>query len=267
LDEKLRNPRVFLDISINRSPPQRLVIELFADVLPKTAENFRALCVGDKRNGTTTGKPLHYKGCVFFHIIKGFFAQVCTGGESIYGNTFPDENFKLDHSGPGILSMANDSPNSNGSRFYISFSRQLFLDGCHVVFGKVIEGLETVQNIEKLGTTSGRPIGPVEITDCGEIPRDEKSAIVSAILQGQKEAMEALVERFLDRDSDSSSSTDETRRKNKRKAISSERKSKRYSQSSPCLGVNISDKLESRLGLRMASPRRSLSPSPHEHSE
>ncbi|XP_076930828.1 uncharacterized protein LOC143595776 [Bidens hawaiensis] len=71
----MSNPRVFLEISINKSPPQRLVIELFADVVPKTAENFRALCVGDKGNGISTGKPLHYKGCVFFQIIKGFFAQ------------------------------------------------------------------------------------------------------------------------------------------------------------------------------------------------
>ncbi|KAJ0647017.1 putative peptidylprolyl isomerase [Helianthus annuus] len=154
------NPRVFLDISCNRGPPERMEIELFANFVLKTAENFRALCVGDKGNGKNTGNPLHYKGCVFDIIFKGSVAQ------ALLGKAYMEElfqNLDLIHSGPGILSMSNDGPNKNGSRF---------LDGCHVVFGKVIKGMEIVQHIDQFGTSTGMPSGLVVITDCGEIPDD-----------------------------------------------------------------------------------------------
>ncbi|CAN1131852.1 Peptidyl-prolyl cis-trans isomerase CYP63 [Linum perenne] len=172
---KKKNPSVFFDVSIDRGPVERIVIELFADVAPKTAENFRALCTGEKGTGSTTGKPLHYKGTSFHRIIKGFMAQGGdfskgngTGGESIYGGKFSDENFKLKHDGPGFLSMANSGPNTNGSQFFITFKSQPHLDGKHVVFGKVVKGLDILKKIEQAGTTKGDPLQSVRIADSGE---------------------------------------------------------------------------------------------------
>ncbi|XP_021635364.1 peptidyl-prolyl cis-trans isomerase CYP63 isoform X2 [Hevea brasiliensis] len=172
---KKKNPLVFFDVSIDGDPVERIAIELFADVVPKTADNFRALCTGEKGNGKTTGKPLHYKGSFFHRIIRGFMAQGGdfskgngTGGESIFGGKFADENFILKHDGPGLLSMANSGPNTNGSQFFITFKRQPHLDGKHVVFGKVIKGMDVVKKIEQVGTGDGKPIHPVKIVDCGE---------------------------------------------------------------------------------------------------
>ncbi|XP_028758418.1 peptidyl-prolyl cis-trans isomerase CYP63 isoform X2 [Neltuma alba] len=172
---KKKNPLVFLDISIDGDPVERIVIELFASTVPKTAENFRALCTGEKGIGKSTGKPLHYRGTCFHRIIKGFMAQGGdfsrgngTGGESIYGGKFADENFILKHDGPGLLSMANGGPNTNGSQFFITFKRQPHLDGKHVVFGKVVGGLDLLKKIELVGTPDGKPVQPVKIVDCGE---------------------------------------------------------------------------------------------------
>nr|XP_043636732.1 peptidyl-prolyl cis-trans isomerase CYP63 isoform X2 [Erigeron canadensis] len=184
---KKKNPLVFMDLSIDGSPAERIVIELFADVVPRTAENFRALCTGEKGIGSTTGKPMHYKGIVFHRIIKGFMAQGGdfskqngTGGESIYGGKFADENFKLDHSAAGMLSMANGGPNTNGSQFFILFKRQPHLDGKHVVFGKVTKGMETIKKIEQLGTSDGKPDGLVKIVDCGEVSEDKKDSALKS---------------------------------------------------------------------------------------
>ncbi|KAL1197605.1 Peptidyl-prolyl cis-trans isomerase CYP63 [Cardamine amara subsp. amara] len=172
---KKKNPNVFLDVSIGGDPVERIVIELFADVVPKTAENFRALCTGEAGIGKTTGKPLQFKGSSFHRVIKGFMAQGGdfsngngTGGESIYGGKFSDENFKLDHDGAGVLSMANCGPNTNGSQFFILFKRQPHLDGKHVVFGKVVKGMEVIKKMELVGTGDGKPIKPVKVVDCGE---------------------------------------------------------------------------------------------------
>ncbi|XP_042516511.1 peptidyl-prolyl cis-trans isomerase CYP63 [Macadamia integrifolia] len=172
---KKKNPLVFLDTSIDGDPAERIVIELFADVVPKTAENFRALCTGEKGIGTSTGKPLHYKGTILHRIIKGFMAQGGdfskrdgTGGESIYGGKFADENFKLLHDGPGILSMANAGKNTNGSQFFITFKPARHLDGKHVVFGKVVQGMDIVRKLEQVGTEQGKPTAPVKIVDSGE---------------------------------------------------------------------------------------------------
>lgn len=171
----ISNPKVFFDILIGKMKAGRVVMELFADVTPKTAENFRALCTGEMGIGQC-GKHLHYKGSSFHRIIPQFMCQGGdftrgngTGGESIYGDKFSDENFKLKHTGPGILSMANAGPNTNGSQFFICTTKTPWLDGKHVVFGKVVDGYSVVQEMEKVGSGSGRTSGPVVIEDCGQI--------------------------------------------------------------------------------------------------
>lgn len=172
---KMRNPKVFFDIVIGRMKAGRVVMELFADVTPKTAENFRSLCTGEKGIGAS-GKPLHYKGSTFHRIIPQFMCQGGdftkgngTGGESIYGSKFADENFKLKHTGPGILSMANAGPDTNGSQFFICTTKTEWLNGKHVVFGKVVDGYGVVEEMEKVGSQSGRTSEPVVIEDCGQI--------------------------------------------------------------------------------------------------
>lgn len=167
------NPRVFLDVSIGGSPAGRLCFELFADVVPLTAENFRALCTGEKGVGSS-GKALAYKGSGFHRIIPGFMCQGGdftagngTGGESIYGKKFADENFSLKHDKPGLLSMANAGPNTNGSQFFITTALTPWLDGKHVVFGELREGLEVLRAMEACGSDSGRTSQPVVITGCG----------------------------------------------------------------------------------------------------
>ncbi|XP_021896771.1 peptidyl-prolyl cis-trans isomerase CYP40 [Carica papaya] len=171
-------PRCFLDISIGGELEGRIVVELYNDVVPKTAENFRALCTGEKGIGPNTGVPLHYKGIRFHRIIKGFMvqggdisAQNGTGGESIYGLKFEDENFEFKHERKGMMSMANSGPNTNGSQFFITTTRASHLDGKHVVFGKVVKGMGVVRSIEHVVTDDGDcPTSDVIIVDCGEIP-------------------------------------------------------------------------------------------------
>ena len=143
--------------------------------VPKTAENFRALCTGEKGMGKS-GKPLHYKGSPFHRVIKDFMAQGGdftagngTGGESIYGNKFEDENFSIKHTGRGDLSMANAGPNTNGSQFFLTFIPCNWLDGKHVVFGSVVEGMDVVKKIEAVGSQSGKTAQPVVIADCGQL--------------------------------------------------------------------------------------------------
>jgi peptidylprolyl isomerase len=169
------NPRVFFDISIGGTPAGRLSFELFADAVPKTAENFRALCTGEKGMGNS-GKALSYKGSSFHRIIPDFMCQGGdftagngTGGESIYGLKFADENFNLKHDKPGLLSMANAGPNTNGSQFFITTAVTPWLDGKHVVFGQLLEGLEVLQAMEACGSNSGRPSAAVVIADCGAL--------------------------------------------------------------------------------------------------
>ncbi|MCL7022548.1 hypothetical protein MKW94_001524 [Papaver nudicaule] len=172
----MSNPKVYFDMTVGGQPAGRIVMELYADVVPRTAENFRALCTGEKGKGKSSGKPLHYKGSCFHRVIPKFMCQGGdftfgngTGGESIYGKKFADENFVIKHTGPGILSMANSGPGTNGSQFFICTERTEWLDGKHVVFGQVVEGLDVVRAIEKVGSQSGKTKVPVVVADCGQL--------------------------------------------------------------------------------------------------
>jgi cyclophilin family peptidyl-prolyl cis-trans isomerase len=178
-----KRPRCFFDIKIGDTPVGRIVFELYSDIVPKTAENFRALCTGEKGIGKS-GKPLHYKGCTFHRVIKGFMIQGGDftrgdgrGGESIYGARFEDENFTVKHTKPGLLSMANAGPNTNGSQFFITTARTDWLDGKHVVFGEVVEGMDVVREIEnqRVEKETNRPLQPCVIADCGELKEDAVS--------------------------------------------------------------------------------------------
>ncbi|XP_021568161.1 peptidyl-prolyl cis-trans isomerase A-like [Carlito syrichta] len=162
------NPTVFLDIADNGEPLGYISFELFADKVPKRAENFRALSTREKGFG--------YKGSCFHRIIPGFMCQGGdftrhngTGGKSIYEEKFDDENFILKHTGPGILSMANAGPNTNGSQFFICTTKTEWLDGKQVVFGKVKEGMNVVQALEGFGSKNGKTSKKITIADCGQL--------------------------------------------------------------------------------------------------
>merc|ERR1712117_566032 len=167
------NPIVFFDTQIGGKDAGRIIFELNADVVPKTAENFRQLCLGHEA-GT-------YKGSIFHRVIPNFMLQGGdftnfngTGGRSIYGNKFGDENFNLRHTKPGLLSMANAGPNTSGSQFFVTTVPCPWLDGKHVVFGEVVEGMDVVKKIESVGSQSGACKQSVQIVNCGELVLKEE---------------------------------------------------------------------------------------------
>ena len=166
--------KVFFDVTIAGKDAGRLEIGLYSDT-PITSENFRCLCTGEKGTGKS-GKPLHYKGSKFHRVISSFMAQGGdftagngTGGESIYGTKFADENFKHKHTGAGILSMANAGPGTNGSQFFICFDKFPHLDGKHVVFGEVTGGMDTLQALHDVSSSSGTTKKECLIADCGQL--------------------------------------------------------------------------------------------------
>ncbi|XP_020685930.1 peptidyl-prolyl cis-trans isomerase CYP21-1 [Dendrobium catenatum] len=171
--------RVYLDVDIDGQHAGRIIIGLYGEVVPKTVENFRSLCTGEKGRGGH-GKALHYKGTPFHRIVSGFVIQGGDitygdgrGSESIYGGTFPDENFIIKHSHAGVVSMVNSGPDTNGSQFFITSVKASWLDGEHVAFGKVLQGMDTVYAIEGgAGTYNGKPRKKVIIVDSGEISRE-----------------------------------------------------------------------------------------------
>ena len=161
-------PRVFFDVKADNTPIGRIVIELRVDVTPRTCENFRLLCSGEKGYG--------FRGCLFHRVLPNFVVHGGdftkfdgTGSKSIYGPRFDDENFELKHSAPGKVSMANCGPNTNGSQFFITTQRADHLDGKHVVFGHVVEGMDVVKKIEALGTLTGATLRPLSIYECGQL--------------------------------------------------------------------------------------------------
>lgn len=166
--KKKGNPRVFFDVTIGGRQAGRITIELRHDVVPMTVENFRSLCTHEKGFG--------YRGSIFHRVIPQFMLQGGdftkhdgTGGKSIYGQKFADENFVLKHTGAGVLSMANSGPNTNGSQFFITTEKTDWLDGKHVVFGHVIDGMDVVRKVEATGSQSGKTSKKIVIEDCGEL--------------------------------------------------------------------------------------------------
>ena len=164
----MSRPQVFFDVTIGGQAAGRITISLFSDVCPKTAENFRALCTGEKGFG--------YKGCGFHRVISQFMAQGGdftahngTGGKSIYGTKFADENFTMKHTKRGDLSMANAGPNTNGSQFFMCFIPCDWLNGKHCVFGEVVDGFPVLDALESVGSSSGQTRAECKIEDCGQL--------------------------------------------------------------------------------------------------
>ncbi|XP_011173499.1 peptidyl-prolyl cis-trans isomerase cyp11 [Solenopsis invicta] len=208
------NARVFFDVEVGGLPMGRIVFELFSDTCPITCENFRGLCTGEKGLGKTTGKPLHYKGIVFHRVVKDFMIQGGdfsigngTGGESIYGGTFADENFIMKHNKPFLLSMANRGRDTNGSQFFITTQPAPHLDNVHVVFGEVVSGQEIVTHIEGLPVDRmSRPLQDAKVVNCGEL-----------ILKLKSKAKKREAKQSSSADSESDSYADKAKKKKKSK--------------------------------------------------
>lgn len=236
---KAQRTRCFLDIGIGNVLVGRVVVELFSDVCPKTCENFRCLCTGEKGLGKATQKPLHYKGCLFHRIVKDFMIQGGDfsegngrGGESIYGGFFEDESFAVKHNKQYLLSMANRGKDTNGSQFFITTKPSPHLDGVHVVFGHVISGEEVVQTMENQKTDpNSRPYAEVKVLNCGElIP---KSKAKKNEKKKEKDSSSSSSSSS-DSDSSSDSSSDESEKASKkRKKKAKKQKKKKKKENKP----------------------------------
>lgn len=236
-----QNPKCFLDIAIDGQPVGRVIVELFADVCPRTCENFRLLCTGEMGMSKLSGRKLYYKGSCFHRIVKGFMVQGGdfekgdgTGGESIYGLKFEDENFELRHDRPGLLSMANKGANSNGSQFFITTVPAPHIDGKNVVFGSVIHGFEVVKMIEKVETVGNfHPKVPIQISGCGElIAVIKKSEKKKKSESSSEESSSSSSEEESSSESESEKKKKKRKKKNKKHAkkkrkVSSEKNSKK----------------------------------------
>ena len=231
MTEAIKNrPRVFLDIQVGNVPLGRITFELFTDLAPKTAENFRALCTGEKGIGKTTEKPLHYLGSCFHRVVKDFMIQGGdfvnhngTGGESIYGSTFDDEEFKLKHDRPFLLSMANRGRNTNGSQFFITTNHTPHLDNIHVIFGQVVGGKEVVKEINELEVDKkDRPLQDARIVNCGQLVKKATSS--------NKENKKKKKKRASSTESDSSSSSESSSDSDSSSDSKAKRKSKKKSK-------------------------------------
>ncbi|KAI3404069.2 CPR6 [Candida oxycetoniae] len=195
------NSLVYFDLSCADKPKGRVVFKLYDDVVPKTAENFRQLCTGEKGNSEVSGKPLTYKGSIFHRVIKDFMCQggdfthgSGIGGESIYGEKFEDENFQKLHDKPFLLSMANSGPNTNGSQFFITTVPTPHLNGKHVVFGEVVQGKSIVRQLERTETdSSDKPLEEWKITDCGQLPNEYELNLGSGCDDGTGDIYEEVL--------------------------------------------------------------------------
>ncbi|KAI5453064.1 hypothetical protein NCC49_006093 [Naganishia albida] len=236
--------RTFMDVSIGQAPPNRIIFELFVDRVPKTVENFRALCTGEKGISRLSQQALHYKGSIIHRVIPGFMAQGGdftkrngTGGESIYGGTFADEDLSMPVDKEGLLVMANRGPDTNGSQFFITFAPSPHLNGKHCVFGRVVRGFEHVQAIEKVQVDDrDRPLSPVTIVNCGELVLAKKANAAPKAEESRRSVSPSSTASRSPRrrrrssvsDSDSSASdSEEERRRRKKKEKKSKKKDKK----------------------------------------
>ncbi|KAI8990258.1 cyclophilin-like domain-containing protein [Pilobolus umbonatus] len=279
------NPRVFFDIDIDGNRIGRIIIELFADEVPDTAENFRALCTGEKGLGKVSNMPLHYKGSIFHRIIKGFMCQGGdftrrngSGGESIYGATFPDESFTRKHDIQGLLSMANRGPNTQSSQFFITTRPTPHLDGKHVVFGRVVSGYNVVESMENEPVDANdRPLHTVMIANSGELVLKLPPGVQIRQHNEETEEVESSDESDASREkskrkrSDTESSESEEERRSKKKHKKHSKKSKKHSKKDKKKKKHHKHKRESSLSAedtrptspaRSPPPVRSSSPSP-----
>ncbi|XP_048090490.1 peptidyl-prolyl cis-trans isomerase G [Alosa alosa] len=232
---KAQRPRCFFDISISNVPVGRVVIELFSDVCPKTCENFRCLCTGEKGLGKGTQKPLHYKGSLFHRVVKDFMIQGGDfsegngrGGESIYGGFFEDESFSVKPNKEFLLCMANRGKDTNGSQFFITTKPTPHLDGIHVAFGQVISGQDVVRTIESQKTDpNNRPICEVKMTNCGELVQKAKAKKEKKRHKSASGESESDSDSSSDSSSDSDDSEKESKKKKKKKHKKEAKKKKK----------------------------------------
>lgn len=227
----VRRPRVFMDITIDGVSAGRIIFQLYVDIVPKTSENFRALCTGE-RGKSPSGHSLHYKNSIFHRVIPEFMIQGGdftkrngTGGESIYGAPFPDEDLSLAVDAPGLLVMANRGAHTNSSQFFVTLAPAEHLTGKHVVFGKVVRGMEVVKAIEAVPTDAKDiPLKRVEVVNCGELefrgpPGGAQPQAQSTPVKRERSASISS--------SESSQSSDEERRERKRRKKEEKREAKR----------------------------------------